>query len=314
VTLFFFYSKPAMTFVISQNVHPSATFYARYIYDNFKVILFSLYLVGFLAFILSLRGGKTLRYQIGQIAWTVLCLALIVGQTNFSISYLLEGYVWILLPHGLIIFNDIMAYFFGLCFGRKFIDRPLTALSPNKTWEGFLGAMCSTTICAFFVAPLFQYSMWLTCPADQYNHGCVKHHVFIPTTYQVPAGWYHQLTDLGLSPPKGVTLYPIQVHAVFFALFASIIAPFGGFLASGIKRAFNKKDYDNIIPGHGGFMDRFDCQLLMSTFVYIYFTTFVKAAGVPPSANFNNLMTQISALGKDDQFRLLQWLNELVNS
>lgn len=50
-------------------------------------------------------------------------------------------------------------------------------------------------------------------------------------------------------PIKTVVLLPIQFHAVFFALFASLIAPFGGFFASGVKRAFKIKDFSDSIPG-----------------------------------------------------------------
>lgn len=38
-----------------------------------------------------------------------------------------------------------------------------------------------------------------------------------------------------------VLLYPAVVHSVPLAVFASIIAPFGGFFASGFKRAFSIK-------------------------------------------------------------------------
>lgn len=44
-----------------------------------------------------------------------------------------------------------------------------------------------------------------------------------------------------------------------FMLFASLIAPFGGFFASGLKRALQIKDFSNLIPGHGGVTDRLDC-------------------------------------------------------
>jgi CDP-diglyceride synthetase len=44
------------------------------------------------------------------------------------------------------------------------------------------------------------------------------------------------------------------------AFFASLVAPFGGFFASGFKRAFNIKDFGDSIPGHGGMTDRMDCQ------------------------------------------------------
>ena len=52
-----------------------------------------------------------------------------------------------------------------------------------------------------------------------------------------------------------------QLHAIVLALCASIIAPFGGFFASGFKRSFKVKDFGNSIPGHGGMTDRMDCQV-----------------------------------------------------
>lgn len=42
---------------------------------------------------------------------------------------------------------------------------------------------------------------------------------------------------------KGSTfsMYPAVLHSIPLAIFASIIAPFGGFFASGFKRAFRIK-------------------------------------------------------------------------
>jgi len=42
-------------------------------------------------------------------------------------------------------------------------------------------------------------------------------------------------------PWKEISILPVQWHALAFGLFASIIAPFGGFFASGFKRAFKIK-------------------------------------------------------------------------
>lgn len=61
-----------------------------------------------------------------------------------------------------------------------------------------------------------------------------------------------------------------QQHAVILAIFGSVVAPFGGFLASAVKRAHGAKDFGALLPGHGGLVDRLDCQLVMAPFVYLY--------------------------------------------
>ena len=56
----------------------------------------------------------------------------------------------------------------------------------------------------------------------------------------------------------------MQLYSLLLGVFASLVAPFGGFFASAIKRAYDAKDFDTFIPGHGGLMDRFDCQFIMA--------------------------------------------------
>jgi phosphatidate cytidylyltransferase len=64
-------------------------------------------------------------------------------------------------------------------------------------------------------------------------------------------------------------------HALVIAAYSSIVAPFGGFLASIVKRAYGKKDFSDKIPGHGGLIDRLDCQIVAAPFVYLYLKRFV---------------------------------------
>jgi len=307
VSFLYFYGRPTLEYLLKSDF-PLISQISRIVYGLSRPIIFTLYVTGFVAFILSLRKDS-LRYQFSQLTWTVLTLLLVVGQTHFTMQYLYDGLVWILLPHGLIIVNDIMAYFCGIALGRKIINRPLFFLSPSKTWEGFIGAMMFTVLIAFFVSPLFIQSHWLICPAGHYNDGCdintFNHgNVFVPTRYRVPF-----IHDWGLFSAE-ISLYPLQIHAVVFALFASLVAPFGGFLASSIKRAFNKKDFDTIFPGHGGVMDRMDCQLLMCSFVYIYLTTFIKT----DLSTVNSLIFQIQQLTKEQQLEVYHALHTIVNS
>lgn len=48
----------------------------------------------------------------------------------------------------------------------------------------------------------------------------------------------------------------------------SIVSQIGDLAASGIKRNFDIKDYGNLIPGHGGIMDRFDSVIVTAPMIY----------------------------------------------
>lgn len=82
-----------------------------------------------------------------------------------------------------------------------------------------------------------------------------------------------------------------SLHLVVFVIITSIVAPFGGFFASGMKRALKIKDFSNIIPGHGGFTDRIDCIWVMLLFSYIYLSEIIKGKSHSLSSVINYLGT-----------------------
>lgn len=77
-------------------------------------------------------------------------------------------------------------------------------------------------------------------------------------------------------------LYTVAMNKIFelqysylFVIIAtailSIIGQIGDFAASSIKRYVDIKDYSNLIPGHGGMLDRIDSLMFLAPFAYVFF-------------------------------------------
>jgi phosphatidate cytidylyltransferase len=264
-------------------------------------ISFSLYCCCVVGFVLSLRKKHYLK-QFTLFGWTHVTLLILVTSSHCIMENIFHGIIWFLIPVAMIICNDIMAYMFGFFFGKT----PLIKLSPKKTWEGFIGGGLSTIVFSLVFALILMQYDYHVCPLEyddtrgELSMDCERNPVFVSEPYTLPK-------YLKWLPVKTVPFYPYFYHCIYMALFASIVGPFGGFFASGFKRAFNIKDFGDIIPGHGGIMDRFDCQLLMGAFTYVYYQSFIRVPGP------KDLLKQIYVLSPEEQMSFYQLLtNDLV--
>ncbi|KAG5518385.1 hypothetical protein PMAC_003182 [Pneumocystis sp. 'macacae'] len=294
-TLYFAYGE-SLIYYFKHIIIVNAFLFSIAIHHRF--ISFILYVGGFIFFVMNLKKGHY-KYQFTQFCWTHMILLLIVGQSHFIINNIFEGIFWFLLPASLVICNDIFSYLCGKLFGRT----QLIKLSPKKTVEGFIGGWICTVVLGLTMGNIILHWNYMICPLRDLGATaligleCVPNPTFILQQFSVPK---FIVSYLGF-PYHTITIRPVEFHLMVFSTFASLIAPFGGFFASGLKRAFKIKDFGDSIPGHGGLTDRFDCQFINGFFVYLYYHSFIAVTHVSVGSV---LQTAITSLTYDQQMRL----------
>ncbi|KAI0645817.1 cytidylyltransferase family-domain-containing protein [Trametes meyenii] len=291
---------------------------------NHRFVSFTLYLIGFVGFVLSLKRGY-LKQQFGLFCWVHMTLLLIVvsrrnfnirlsALSHFIVNNILEGLIWFWVPASLVICNDVFAYVWGITVGRT----PLIKLSPKKTVEGFVGAFFSTIVFGLLWGTYFSRFQYMICPmrdlgVSAFNGQlqCTPNPVFVWQDWQMPAPLSVFLSTLLGHQVTTIPYTTYQFHLLVLSCFASLVAPFGGFFASGFKRAFDIKDFGHSIPGHGGMTDRMDCQFLMGVFTYVYYSSLIRDNHVTVGSI---LQTIVSGLTLTEQLELMADLKHYLES
>lgn len=136
--------------------------------------------------------------------------------------------------------GDIMAYFSGYFFGKH---KMAPKLSPKKTIEGAVGGILGSVVIALGMT----YIYGLTAFSQN------------SVVANIGENW---------------------VLLAVFAAIGSFVGIVGDLFASAVKRQQGIKDYGNIMPGHGGVLDRFDSFFLVAVIISLMADFIVLSNGV----------------------------------
>ena len=167
------------------------------------------------------RVPALVRLALGLAALWVAWLAVVQAR--------LVGVNFLLSVLALVAAADIAAYFAGRAFGGQLLARKLApSISPNKSWEGVFGGMAGVLLLA---------ALW----------------IFFDRQI-APADWSRSLYSHLWQGGGLVWLVP----SVMALAGLSVV---GDLVESLVKRAAGAKDSSQLLPGHGGVLDRIDAQL-----------------------------------------------------
>ncbi len=191
-----------------------------------------------------------------NIGWNVVAVGYILIPLVLTNNiYFSNGGFFLMAVFLLIWVYDSAAYAFGSVLGRhKLFER----ISPKKTIEGLVGGVLFTGALAYFIPTIVEsfkgsQAEWVT-------------------RYLIPQ----------LSALSGIQWILLTVVII-------LAATFGDLAESLLKRSLKIKDSGSIMPGHGGFLDRFDAYLFTVPYVALMLWVFNQV---------NNLSIMIDYISK----------------
>lgn len=72
-----------------------------------------------------------------------------------------------------------------------------------------------------------------------------------------------------------INIHVSYVWSIVYGIVCGGVSQIGDLLASSIKRYFDIKDYGDVLPGHGGIMDRLDSVILVAPVFYFFLSNFL---------------------------------------
>lgn len=213
------------------------------------------------------KENKALRW-IGYIASILIAFIHIIPQ-----EYILHMILGIIPVSILILFaqiiltdmkyniKDIATTFFGICYIVIFLMFVPLIREMQKgkmlIWFVFIAAW-GTDTCAYCIGRNFGKHKFSKISPNKSIEGCIAGTIGAVILTIIYAGICNNVWNM--------TINYILISVIGVVL--SLIGQIGDFAASSIKRYTGIKDFSNLIPGHGGMLDRIDSVIFIAPFAY----------------------------------------------
>lgn len=142
---------------------------------------------------------------------------------------------------------------FGFCMVYMIKGSDYTLLIILLTW--------SNDTCAYIIGNLFGKSLMIPTVSFQ-------------KTWE---GFVGGVLGTGMFAFLSRNFFPeISTFDMYYICLICMFAPVGDLIESKLKRFYNQKNSSNLLPGHGGFLDRFDSLFFTMPCCFMYFMFFSK--------------------------------------
>lgn len=220
----------------------------------------------FTLYLIICLSGIILFTLVSTLVWVIMSRHIIyVGRKtrfwypllSFILNTFFVGFFYVTIVHKwttlmfLLIISvgcDVFAYIGGSWFGKH---KMAPTVSPKKTWEGVLFGAGIALILLCGVIGLFNI------PHAEESYGALYCFLGCQSCPHIING---QLINL---QPYFWSIY------ISVGLTIMVVSIFGDLFFSFIKRRFNIKDFSNLIPGHGGMLDRLDALIFTFSFYFL---------------------------------------------
>ncbi len=245
----------------------TGTLYALIFWDIFLFLpssTFSLFLFAILMVILVTEWPKIMPLN-RLSSWVLSFLYLIIPFSLMIYLNHLDHYLLGLL-FLIIMVHDTAAYLTGLFFGKHLL---IPQISPKKTWEGLLGGLLGVVL-------ILKVFVWF----DTIFFQKITHHERILINSTSPV--IPSLSKRGHEQVENKLVQSVRPEErdsasrrirtpflIVLSLLITLLATAGDLFESWLKRRAGIKDSGNLLPGHGGLLDRFDSSIFLIVFIFI---------------------------------------------